>query len=101
MIVGDVETQSDIRIDGHIKGKVMTAGRLVVGNTARIEGDISCVNVDVLGDVAGNIVASGVVSLKSPAKVFGDISATSIAIESGVTFNGNCRMTREKGGVKE
>lgn len=101
VIVGDIETQNDIRIDGCIKGKVVTTGRLVVGNTARIEGNIECVNVDVLGDISGDIIASGMVSLKSPAKIFGNITASSISIETGVVFNGNCRMNKEGEGIKE
>ena len=37
VIVGDIKTKNDIRIDGIIKGKIITSGRLVVGNTAKIE----------------------------------------------------------------
>ena len=51
VIVGDIKTKNDIRIDGIIKGKIITSGRLVVGNTAKIEGNIDCCNVDVLGVV--------------------------------------------------
>ena len=36
VIVGDIKTKNDIRIDGIIKGKIITSGRLVVGNTAKI-----------------------------------------------------------------
>ena len=35
VIVGDIKTKNDIRIDGIIKGKIITSGRLVVGNTAK------------------------------------------------------------------
>lgn len=68
VIVGDIKTKNDIRIDGIIKGKIITSGILVVGNTAKIEGNIDCCNVDVLGVVLGDIQASGTVSLKSSAK---------------------------------
>ena len=44
VIVGDIKTKNDIRIDGIIKGKIITSGRLVVGNTAKIEGNIDCCN---------------------------------------------------------
>lgn len=95
VIVGDIKTKNDIRIDGIIKGKIITSGRLVVGNTAKLEGNIDCVNVDVLGVVLGDIVATGAVSLKAPAKVMGNISAAIISIEPGVTFNGNCQMLKK------
>lgn len=101
VIVGDIKTKNDVRIDGMIKGKIITSGRLVVGNTAKIEGNIDCVNVDVLGVVVGDIVASGTVSLKSPAKVMGNISSAVISIEPGVMFNGNCQMLKKDGRERE
>ena len=39
MIIGDIKTKNDIRIDGIIKGKIITSGRLVIGNTAKVEGN--------------------------------------------------------------
>lgn len=97
VIVGDIKTKNDIRIDGIIKGKIITSGRLVVGNTAKVEGNIDCGNVDVQGVVVGDILASGAVSLKSPAKVMGNISSAVISIEPGVMFNGNCQMLKKDG----
>ena len=89
VIVGDIKTKNDIRIDGIIKGKIITSGRLVVGNTAKIEGNIDCCN--------GDIQASGTVSLKSSAKVIGNIVSSVLSIEPGVIFNGNCQMTKKEG----
>ena len=97
VIVGDIKTKNDIRIDGIIKGKIITSGRLVVGNTAKIEGNIDCCNVDVLGVVLGDIQASGTVSLKSSAKVIGNIVSSVLSFEPGVIFNGNCQMTKKEG----
>ena len=47
VIVGDIKTKNDIRVDGMIKGKIITTGRLVVGSTAKLEGNVDCVNIDV------------------------------------------------------
>lgn len=99
VIVGDIKTKNDIRVDGMIKGKIITSGRLVVGSTAKLEGNVDCVNIDVQGVVIGDILASGSVSLKATANVMGNISAASISIEPGALFNGNCQM--QKKGVRE
>lgn len=96
VIVGDIKTKNDIRIDGIIKGKIITSGRLVIGNTARVEGNVDCMNVDVLGAVLGDIQAPGIVSLKSSAKVIGNISSGQIAIEPGAVFNGTCQMIKKE-----
>lgn len=99
VIVGDIKTKNDIRVDGMIKGKIITSGRLVVGSTAKLEGNVDCVNIDVQGVVIGDILASGSVSLKATANVMGNISAASISIEPGALFNGNCQM--QKKGTRE
>lgn len=96
MIVGDIKTKNDLRIDGIIKGKIITSGRLVVGSTAKIEGNIDCTNVDVQGVVIGDILASGAVALKSPARVMGNIASGVVSIEPGVIFNGNCQMSKKE-----
>ncbi len=62
VIVGDIKTKNDIRVDGMIKGKIITTGRLVVGSTAKLEGNVDCVNIDVQGVVIGDILAAGSVS---------------------------------------
>ena len=95
MIVGDIKTKNDIRIDGILKGKVITSGRLVVGSTAKIEGNIDCSNVDVMGVVLGDVQASGIVSLKAQARLIGNIISNQLSIEPGVIFNGNCQMQRK------
>lgn len=94
-IVGDIKTKNDIRIDGTIKGKIHTSGRLVVGNTAKIEGDIECVNVDVIGVVIGNVTAEAAVTLKAPARIVGDILSSVLSIEEGVFFDGKCQMVKK------
>ncbi len=99
-INGDVETKSDIRLDGILKGKLITTGRLVVGPTGFVEGDIFCDNIDVVGNVVGNIDAKNVVTLKEGAKVTGNIATKNLSIDSGVIFDGYSKMSGEKSPIK-
>lgn len=95
-IIGDITTKNDIRVDGVIKGKIMTSGRLVVGSTARIEGNLECTDIDVQGVVVGDIIATGTLSLKAPANVTGNISYGVMTVEPGVIFNGNCKSLKKE-----
>lgn len=88
VLLGDLQTKSNIRVDCDVRGKIMTSGRVVVSERARIDGNIKCSSALVLGQVKGNIVSSGAVSLKRPAKVVGNILATAINMEEGVVING-------------
>ena len=91
-IKGDVEASRDIRIDGYLNGKMQVNGKVVVGNTGRIEGDVNCKTIDVSGKVEGNIIASEMVNLKSTALIFGNITTDKISVEPGAKFTGSCKM---------
>jgi cytoskeletal protein CcmA (bactofilin family) len=91
-VKGEIKTDSNFRLDGELVGTLNTLGKLVVGPTGRIEGEINCVNADIEGEIIGNIKVDGVLVLKATAKVKGNIYALKIAIENGAAFNGNCYM---------
>lgn len=93
--MGDLIAVNDIRIDGKLKGKIETKGRLVIGPAAKVEGEVTSPGVDVLGTLQGNIVSSGTVSLRSKAVVTGTIKTAYIVIESGAVFNGECQIQRD------
>ena len=91
-ITGDIQSKSDIRIDGILKGSVKTEGKLVVGSTGVVEGDVVCVSADVSGEIKAKITVSQLLSLKSTSKLNGDIITNKLSIEPGATFSGSCSM---------
>ncbi|MBI9054844.1 MAG: polymer-forming cytoskeletal protein [Bacteroidales bacterium] len=94
-ITGDVNSNSDIRIDGSMTGNLKTTGKIVIGETGKVNGEIDCKNSEVLGEVHGKIKVGELLSLKATAKIFGDIITKKLAIEPGSKFTGNCKMGNE------
>jgi cytoskeletal protein CcmA (bactofilin family) len=94
-ITGDVNSNGDIRVDGSLNGNLKTAGKVVIGETGKVSGEIDCKNSEVLGEVHGKIKVSELLSLKATAKIFGDIITKKLAIEPGSKFTGNCKMGNE------
>ena len=92
VITGDIQSKSDIRIDGILKGSVKTEGKLVVGSTGVVEGDVVCSSADVSGEIKAKITVSQLLSLKSTSKLNGDIITNKLSIEPGATFSGSCSM---------
>ena len=95
IIKGEILSPSDIRIDGTFEGKVQTKGRVVVGETAYIKGDVVCENVDLWGKVEGNIYVKDTLSLMEGYSVDGTLNVKRLSVELGATFNGSCRMITE------
>ncbi len=91
-IEGDIRSDSNIRIDGRLKGTIHIKGRLVIGSSGIIEGEIICENADIEGVFIGKINVNQLLSLKSTAKLTGDIITSKLAIEPGAMFSGACSM---------
>ena len=91
-IKGNIKSNGDLRIDGFITGNINASGKVVVGSTGRVEGEISCQNADISGDVKANIKVTELLSLKANAVVSGDIFTNKLAIEPGAVFTGACKM---------
>lgn len=109
-IKGDIETDGDLRIDGKIIGNIILKGKLVVGETAVIEGTIECEHADISGNITAKIKVNNLVRLSKTSSFTGDIVTKKISIEPGAAFSGTCQMStshaenrndKEKSGEKK
>jgi cytoskeletal protein CcmA (bactofilin family) len=91
-IKGDVTSSGDFRIDGELKGSIKSDGKIVIGTTGNVEGEIFCQNADISGAVNANINVKELLSLKSSCVINGDIVTNKLAIEPGARFSGTCSM---------
>lgn len=89
---GDLKSEGDFRIEGTIKGTLITKGKVVIGNTGLLDGSLNCNNADVEGQIKGKLVVSETLSLRASAHVDGDVQTGKLAVEPGATFNANCQM---------
>jgi cytoskeletal protein CcmA (bactofilin family) len=87
-INGDIESGGFIRIDGSIRGNLSARGRVVVGEKARMQGNISGTTVTIGGVVYGNILASERISILDTALVLGDIITRRIQADEGCLVHG-------------
>lgn len=96
VIEGTLSFKETIRVDGRISGKLISAdGTVIVGENAVLDADIKVAVAIIRGKVNGCVEASQRVEIYAPAHVNGDICAPAVAIDSGVVFNGNCKMQNE------
>ncbi|MBQ9238507.1 MAG: polymer-forming cytoskeletal protein [Treponema sp.] len=89
-VKGDVQVNGFVCIYGDIAGDVATDGAILIGEKARVRGNISAASVTVNGIVLGNISAHEHIELLGSSAVIGDIIARHVRIEDKVIFHGRC-----------
>jgi cytoskeletal protein CcmA (bactofilin family) len=92
-VKGDVTTDGDFRLDGRIEGTISCGGKIVIGPTAQVDGDIISVNAEILGSVVGSITTSEVLVLKPTAVIKGIITTQALVVEPSAKFSGTCNMS--------
>jgi cytoskeletal protein CcmA (bactofilin family) len=99
-ITGDIKSTGDVRIDGVLNGNMVTRGKVVIGPTGRIKGEVECKNSEVSGLIEGKITVTQLLILKTSSKINGTIVTDKLSIEPGALFTGNCSMKDgENGGT--
>lgn len=93
---GELSSPYDLRIDGIFDGKIFSKGRVVIGETADVSGEIMCENVDLWGTMKGNFYVKDSLVLKKDCNMAGELHIRRLYVELGATFNGTCKMISEK-----
>lgn len=97
---GEMRSSYDIRIDGVFEGDIIAEGKVVLGETAKVTGTISCIDLDLWGTAEGEFTVKGVLSLHDKCRMTGNVHTRKLYVELGSIFNGNCSMMEEKGDAK-
>jgi cytoskeletal protein CcmA (bactofilin family) len=89
---GNIETFGNIRIEGKVIGNIKSKSKVALGQTSMVEGNLLAQNAEIEGEVKGFVEVSEILVLKPSAVIHGDITTNKLIVESGASFNGNCKM---------
>ena len=89
---GDINSNSDLRIDGTIIGNIRGNAKIIIGSSGVVEGDIEGNQADITGKVTGNIKMKDLLQLRGECNITGNLNAGKLQIEPTATFNGQCHM---------
>ncbi len=92
-INGDLISKGELRVDGVVQGDIKGT-RVVIGEHARITGDILAEAVAIFGHVIGSVRGLRV-SLQSTSHVEGDVYHQSLAMEAGASFEGRSQYSND------
>jgi cytoskeletal protein CcmA (bactofilin family) len=92
VIVGNINAEGDLRIEGKVIGTLVCNSKLVVSNTGSIEGNVDARMATVEGEIKGNVVTRELLTISNTGKIFGDIFTQKLVVEMGAIFTGNSKM---------
>jgi len=95
---GQIDTKGTIRIDGSVKGNVK-ADWIILGEHAKIHGDLNARVVIIGGAITGNILAKESLEIRHTGKVFGDIRSNKLSIIEGGIFEGHSSSYKQEATV--
>jgi cytoskeletal protein CcmA (bactofilin family) len=89
---GTLEFSGTLRIEAQVKGNIISDQTLVLGEGAKVEGQVEGNHVMVSGRFDGVIFAKGRVEILPGGVVTGEIHTPCLVIEPGGIFDGRCHM---------
>ena len=89
-IKGSLKINGFMRIDGDLDGNLEATGNIIVGDHARIRGNITARSITIGGIVQGDILAPEGVHLLSTCVVLGNIQTKKLQAENNVILHGHC-----------
>ena len=90
---GELRFRDTFRVDGRIKGKIVSDNTLIVGESGNVEAEVDCGVVSIRGSVSGRIHGRQRIELLAGARVHGTLISPKLVIEEGALFEGNCDMS--------
>jgi cytoskeletal protein CcmA (bactofilin family) len=91
-LTGDINSNSDLRIDGTLVGNINSTAKVIIGANGVVQGDIQGQQADILGKVTGAVKVKELLQLKGSSMIKGNIHAGKLQVEPTATFNGECHM---------
>src|SRR5437764_14352455 len=89
---GTLTVTGTFRIDGHVKGNIISEQTVILGEGAKVEGQIEGNRVVISGRFDGVIFAKGRVEIEAKGVVSGDVHSPCMVIDPGGIFAGSCHI---------
>jgi cytoskeletal protein CcmA (bactofilin family) len=95
-VEGNVRCDTDMRVDGTIKGNLTCKSKVIVGPTGAVEGEIHCQNAVIEGKFKGKLRVTELLNIRETADVEGEVITVKLIVQSGARFSVGCIMDTNK-----
>ncbi len=89
---GELRFRDALRVDGRIKGRIVSDNTLIIGETGQVDAEIDCAVISIRGRVTGTLRGRQRIELLSGCRVQATLVSPKLVVEDGAFFQGDCRM---------
>jgi len=90
---GNIDSEGSFRIEGELIGTLNIKGKVVIGESGLIDGEVVCENADIEGSFKGKLKVNKCLNLKATARISGEVITDQLVVEAGASFNATCQMS--------
>ncbi|MBO7334388.1 MAG: polymer-forming cytoskeletal protein [Lachnospiraceae bacterium] len=101
VVEGTLTGNELLRIDGLVKGKVVSEGRVIIGRDGKVEGEVRAAHIVVGGVIEGELFSTDKVEVNATGRVYADIHTKNLIVDEKGVFEGRCEMTNRTDTAKE
>ena len=92
---GELRFRNTFRIDGKLKGRIVSENTLIVGEAGEVDAEIECGVVSIRGTVSGSVHGRERIELLAGSRVQATLVSPKLLIEDGAFFQGQCDMSQK------
>ena len=95
-VIGDLETDGTVRIEGRVEGNVRAGKAVVIGKDGAVHGNVVTQDAVVSGRLHGILTAESRLELQATSRIEGEVHARRMQLEEGAILNGTVEMGERK-----
>jgi len=89
-VEGNITANTDIRIDGSLKGNLKCDGKVIIGPQGNVVGEVICENAVIEGTFDGKLKVKNNLQVKETAVITGEVDTENLTVQAGASFNVSC-----------
>ncbi len=92
-VIGDIETDGALLLNGSVRGNGRIGGELAIAAGAHWEGELQARRAVIAGRITGSLIVSEKLEIGATAHIRGRITARQIAVARGAIIEGEMAVT--------
>lgn len=89
---GKLTANTDIRIDGYLKGELVCDAKVIIGPQGSVEGIVRCQQAVIEGKFNGTLDVKELLHIRESASVNGEVSYGKLVVQAGAAISGTFNL---------